>query len=160
MEVYVFRHGAAEDGAPGRADSTRELTAEGREKSAAVVRMARSGGADPSLILSSPYARAFQTAKIAAERFGYKGEIVQTKALAPDSSPERVWNELREYHDEAAILLASHEPLSSRLAAYLLGVPALQIEMKKSAMVRIDLEVFRAAPQGILRWMITPKLTA
>lgn len=122
------------------------------------MKMARGGGAEPSLILSSPYARALQTAKIAAERLGYNGEILQTRALVPDSSPELVWDELREHRAETAILLASHEPLSSRLVAYLLAAPALRIEMKKSAMVRIDVEVFRAAPQGILRWMITPKL--
>ena len=46
----------------------------------------------------------------------------------------------------------------SRLVGYLLNSPALQVEMKKSAMVRIDVEGFRAVPHGVLRWMITPRL--
>ena len=41
MELYLFRHGIAEDAPPGRADSTRALTPEGRERTAAVVKMAR-----------------------------------------------------------------------------------------------------------------------
>jgi hypothetical protein len=30
--------------------------------------------------------------------------------------------------------------------------------MKKSAMVRVDVDTVGPAPHGILRWMITPKL--
>ena len=64
---------------------------------------------------------------------------------------------MRDYRDETAILLAGHEPLLSSLASYLLASPALQLEMKKAAMVRIDIESLGAAPHGILRWIVTPK---
>jgi phosphohistidine phosphatase len=158
MELYIFRHGIAEMGRPGRADSERELTDEGRKKTAAVARTARHAGATPSLILASPYARALQTARIAAEEFEYEGHIVQTDALVPHHSPETVWKVLRDYREETAILLAGHEPLLSQLVAYLLATPALRIEMKKSAMARVDVDTVRPAPHGILRWMITPKL--
>jgi phosphohistidine phosphatase SixA len=57
-------------------------------------------------------------------------------------------------------LLAGHEPLLSQLTAFLLSTPALQLEMKKSTMVRIDVEGFRPAPHGVLRWMITPALAS
>jgi hypothetical protein len=30
--------------------------------------------------------------------------------------------------------------------------------MKKAALVRIDVESLRAAPHGILRWMIVPRM--
>jgi phosphohistidine phosphatase len=158
MELYLFRHGIAEVGNPGRADSERELTEDGRKKTAAVVKTAARAGAMPSLILSSPYARALQTARIAADEFGYKGHVVQIEALIPHHSPETVWKELREYRDEGAILLAGHEPLLGNLVAYLLATPALRIEMKKSAMVRVDVDGARPTPHGVLRWMITPKL--
>ncbi len=158
MELYIFRHGIAEIGQPGRADSERELTGDGRKKTAAVVKTAVRAGVSPSLIISSPYARALQTARIAAEEFGYKGNIVQIEALVPHHSPETVWKELRDYRDETSILLAGHEPLLGSLVAYLLAAPALRIEMKKSAMVRVDVDTVRPTPHGILRWMITPKL--
>src|SRR5262249_1561358 len=107
--------GIAEDGKPGRPDSERALTGEGRQKAADVVRSARRAGVSPSLIVSSPYKRAVETAEIAVEGFGYKGELVQTAALVPHGSPEAVWSELREYRDETAVLLAGHEPLLSHL---------------------------------------------
>jgi hypothetical protein len=42
--------------------------------------------------------------------------------------------------------------------AYLLNAPSLRVEMKKAALVRIDLESLRAAPHGVLRWMLLPKM--
>ena len=158
MELYLFRHGIAEEAAPGQSDAKRALTDEGRKKTAEVVAAARRAGVEPSLIVSSPYVRAVETAQIAVEGFGYKGEIILTETLVPFGSPDKVWAELRDYSGEAAILLAGHEPLLSYLAAYLLASPALQIDMKKAALVRIDVESLGAAPHGILRWMITPKL--
>jgi phosphohistidine phosphatase SixA len=101
-----------------------------------------------------------QTAVVAAEELAYKGEILQTKALVPDGQPEGVWNEIRNHREETAILLAGHEPLLSQLTAYLLSTPSLQVEMKKSAMVRIDVDGMRGAPHGVLRWMITPALAS
>ena len=65
---------------------------------------------------------------------------------------------IRDLHDETAVILAGHEPLMGYLAAYLLNAPSLQVDMKKSAMVRIDLATLGAAPRGVLRWMIVPKL--
>ena len=44
MELYLFRHGIAEDAPPGRSDASRALTAEGRQRTAAVAKMARHAG--------------------------------------------------------------------------------------------------------------------
>jgi hypothetical protein len=33
------------------------------------------------------------------------------------------------------------------------------VEFKKAALVRIDLHGFGAEPQGVLQWMLTPKLS-
>jgi len=158
MELYLFRHGIAEDAPPGRADATRALTAEGRERTAAVAKMARHAGVQPSLIASSPYVRAVQTAEVAAKEFGYSGDLLKLPSLVPHGSPEAVWSDIRDLKDEGAVLMAGHEPLLSNLTAYLLNAPGLKVDMKKSAMLRIDLENLGAAPRGVLRWMIVPKL--
>jgi phosphohistidine phosphatase len=150
MQIYLLRHGIAEDTRP---DADRALTAEGREKLARVLRRA---GIAPSLILSSPYRRALETAGVAAEIAGYKGEIVRTRALLPEASPYAAWDEIRAHKAESAILLATHQPLAGALAAFLLGYPGLEIEMKKAAVVRVDCERFGAQPRGVLKWMLTP----
>ena len=159
MEIYLLRHGIAEDAGPGQPDSERELTSEGREKLKRVLRRARGADVAPSLILSSPLRRAVQTAAVATEALDYQGKVVETRALIPDAPPHEAWEELRARHDERAVLLASHEPLMSTLAAFLLGSPALQVDMKKAALLRIDCDRFGREPRGVLKWMITPALS-
>jgi phosphohistidine phosphatase len=158
MEIYILRHGIAEDGQAGQPDSERALTSDGRKKLRSVLRTAASAGVAPSLILTSPYKRALQTAQMAAEILDYKGELLRTKALEPTAAPKAVWEEIRVHKDEAQILLAGHEPLFSRLTAYLLGAPDLQVDFKKGAIACIELDRFPAEPHGALRWMLTPKL--
>ena len=157
MEIYLFRHGIAEDAKAGHPDSSRALTDEGKKKTAEVVKAARRAGVAPSLIISSPYVRAVETAEIAAEGFGYKNDILRTETLVPHGLPENVWSELRDYRDAEAVLLAGHEPLMGHLAAYLLASPVLRIDVKKAAMIRIDVPALGRTPHGTLRWLITPK---
>jgi phosphohistidine phosphatase len=159
MQIYLLRHGIAEDAPPGRPDSGRALTSEGREKLRHVLKRARAANVSPSLILSSPYVRAVETAAVAVEVLGYSGKVVRTQALAPEASPADTWEEIRSRTGERAILLASHEPLMSSLAAFLLASPALQVDMKKAALVRIDCDRLGPEPGGVLKWMLTPAVS-
>ena len=127
MHIYLLRHGIAEDAPPGRPDAERALTSEGREKLRRVLQRARAADVTPSLILSSPYRRAVETADVAVEVLNYAGKVVKTRALLPEASPFDTWEEIRKRSDERAILLASHEPLMSSLVAFLLASPALVV---------------------------------
>lgn len=158
MEIYLLRHGIAEDRAVG-GDAARALTDEGRKKLRKVLETAAKADVQPSLILCSPLKRAIQTAEIAAETLGYKKKIVQIQALEPESSPQALWQEIRGRPDEKAVLAAGHEPMLSAAAAFLLGTPTLQVDMKKAALVSIAIDRFTPNPQGVLRWMLIPRLT-
>ncbi|MBV9745114.1 MAG: phosphohistidine phosphatase SixA [Acidobacteriia bacterium] len=158
MELYLFRHGIAENGRPGLKDADRALTAEGKDKLKRVLVRARGAGVEPGVILSSPYRRALETAQIAAESLGYRGKIVQTPALTPDASPHQVWEEIRARRTERSILLASHEPLMSAAVAFLLGSPAIAVEMKKAGLARIDCDQFGPEPKAVLKWLLTPAI--
>ena len=115
MQIYLFRHGIAEDGKPGRPDSERALTDEGRAKLRRVLKRARTADVTPSLILSSPFRRAVETAEVAVEVFRYEGEIVRSRAFVPEASPKLAWEEIRAHSKEESVLIASHEPLMSSL---------------------------------------------
>ena len=160
MKIYILRHGIAEDGHAGQPDSERALTAEGKKKLRSVLGVAKAAGVAPSLILTSPYRRAIQTAQLAAEVLNYEGELLQTRTLEPGSNPQTVWDEIRTHKDEAAILLAGHEPLFSKLAAFLLNCPSLQIDFKKGAILLVEMDHFTAEPNGVLKWMLTSKLAS
>lgn len=159
MEIYLLRHGIAEDHSATGRDSDRRLTDEGRAKLRRVLERAHQAGVLPSLILSSPLRRALETAEIAARELGYDGKLVRTSALTPESSPQQVWDALREHRDESAILLAGHEPLFSATVAYLLGSTHAMVHFRKGALVRIDVSSTGSAPAGVLEWMLTAKLT-
>lgn len=158
MQIYLLRHGIAEDPAPGQRDSERPLTPEGRKRLQSALKRAFDSGVAPTLILTSPYQRAVQTAQIAVKAMHFTGDVLQTQALTPDADPAAAWEELRLHRDHAQILCASHEPLCGRLSAYLLGAPSLEIDFKKGALMRIDVMSAGPRPRGVLKWMLAPKL--
>ena len=160
MQIYLLRHGIAEDAADGQSDSERALIPEGRKKLRNVLRAAHVAGVAPALILTSPLKRAVQTAQLASEILEYKGDLLRTKALEPGAHPRMVWEEIRVHKDQPAVLLAGHEPLFSSLTAFLLGCPDLQVEFKKGALACVSIDRFGAEPHGALNWMITPKLAS
>ena len=158
MQLYLLRHGIAENGRPGARDADRTLTAEGKKKLKEVLRTAARAGVSPDCILTSPYVRAVETAEIAIEVLGYRSKLFRSNALVPESDPRDLWQEIRVYKGADQVLVSSHEPLLSRSVAYLLSSPSLVVDMKKGGLVRIDLEGFGAEPNGLLKWYLVPKL--
>ena len=159
MEIYLLRHGIAEDLKAGQKDADRALTDDGKRKLRVVARRARLAGVKPTLVVTSPYRRAVETAEIVAAELKYKGQLLRTKALVPDSSPEAVWEEVRTHKQETQLLLAGHEPLFSALAAYLLNAPSLVVDFKKGALMRVDMELLSPHPRGVLKWMLAAKIS-
>jgi len=64
MELYLIRHGIAEERSPDVEDEKRELTAKGRDKTQKVAQRLYELGLRFELILTSPLVRARQTAEI------------------------------------------------------------------------------------------------
>lgn len=160
MEIFLLRHGIAEDGKPGGRDADRALTAEGKRKLREVLEAARDGGADPRVVLSSPYRRAIESARIAAEIFGYKDSIIESSAFTPMAGVGEAWDEIRIHKDAPSVLVASHEPLTGLLIGHLCGTPNLTVDVKKGSITRIDVAGLGPHPRGILKWILTPRLAS
>jgi phosphohistidine phosphatase len=158
MQVYLLRHGIAEENRSGKSDADRELTAEGRRKLRETLRVVAEADTHPSLILTSPLLRAVQTAEIAKSVLHSRTNPLETKALLPGTNPEQVWDEIRVHKDEPELMLVGHDPLFTNLAGYLLGFPGLHIDFKKGAILRVDFESFAPKPRGLLRWFLVAKL--
>lgn len=158
MQIYLLRHGIAEDAPAGMPDAERALTAEGKRKLRGVLRRALEAGVAPPLILTSPYQRALETAEMAQAVLAPQAMVARTRALTPGADPAEAWEEIRLHGNFTQVLCSSHEPLCGRLAALLLRSPALEIDFKKGAMVRVDVANVGPAPRGVLKWMLAPKL--
>lgn len=160
MELYLLRHGIADDDAPGGRDADRALTAEGKKKLRDLLKVAANADLRPSLILSSPYKRAIETAAIAAKTLAYTGEVFETQAIVPHANTHELWEEVRMHKSESSLLLVSHEPLLSSAAAFLLNASGLRIDFKKGSLLRIDIDGFSSQPSAVLKWYLTPRLVA
>lgn len=158
MEIYLLRHGIAEDQRPGMKDPERALTAEGKKKLREVLQVAKTAGVKPRTILTSPFRRALETAEIAADVFDYKDDLVLSTHLTPMSDVRDTWVDIKTHKGAAQLLLASHEPLTGLLTGFLLGAPSLAVDVKKGALIRVDVQSFGLNPRGVLKWMLTPKL--
>ena len=157
MQIYVFRHGIAEDAEIGQSESERRLTPKGIAKLRKVLERAREAGVAPDEILTSPYARAIETAAVATEILEGPQRYIETEALTPMNSPEYVWQEVRNYRDSEALMLVGHNPLLSNLVCFLTGAPAYGIDLKKGAIACIDVPAPGPRPQGTLLWLLTAK---
>ncbi|MBW4674664.1 MAG: phosphohistidine phosphatase SixA [Desmonostoc geniculatum HA4340-LM1] len=142
MELYLIRHGIAEDKDLGIKDEERSLTKEGRQKTEKVAQQLVKLGLNFDLILTSPLVRARQTADILiAAKLSPKLE--ESSHLAPNgeiSSWLVDWLEPRNYSQNTQLALVGHEPGLSNWAEILLwGEAKASLVLKKAGMIGIKL---------------------
>jgi phosphohistidine phosphatase len=131
------------------------LTDKGRRDVRRVAEHLRKTKTKVDLVLTSPYVRARQTAEIAAQIL--RVEIAESRHLTPSADPQKLWLELAQYAGKT-VMLAGHEPNMSALVHFLLGAE-FTIDFKKGGVVRIETDDPPAEPKGILKWMLTPRLS-
>ncbi|HLH44725.1 MAG TPA: phosphohistidine phosphatase SixA [Bryobacteraceae bacterium] len=156
MNIYILRHGIAEDRDWGKSDALRQLTKQGKRELRAVLQRARAAGVGPDTILTSPLTRALETARIAAEELNCQ-RLVEAKELMPEVAPPQLWKEIRAQNRVKNLMLVGHEPQLSRLAGFLLEAP-LSVDLKKGALLKIAVQDVNGPPRGVLKWLLTPKL--
>lgn len=157
VSLLLLRHAIADDSSP---DSARELTPEGIRKLANVLDLLASIAPDISLILSSPYKRAYQTAKILKDSLKLSKVPHETiDTIFPESAPQECLVDLRRHGNQKCIALVGHEPHLGTLASYLLGGKADSVvEFKKSGAALLSLSHEFIPGNATLHWLITPKI--
>ena len=161
MKLYVIRHGAACDRASfarsRRPDSERPLTPDGRDKMRASARGLRVLVKSFDRILTSPYARASETADIVARVFeGPQPEPLE--ALTPGGRSDDVLATLR-HGDAQSIAMVGHEPdLSMLIAWFVTGSSTPFCELKKGGVCLLEWDRTPAAGEAKLQWISSPKL--
>ncbi len=164
MILYIVRHAIAEqrDSTSGeQQDSQRPLTDEGRKKFRQIVRGLRDMGTRMDLILTSPYLRALDTARLLQKRLELDPEkLVTTEDLSPLGNPDHLIQQVgRQYASLASIALVGHEPGLSRLIAVLLsGDPTLPINLKKGGVCCLTVERLEYGRCATLEWLLTPAM--
>jgi phosphohistidine phosphatase len=158
MDLYILRHGIAEDVSESGLDRDRVLTKEGIEKTKAAGKALRKLEVQFDAIFTSPYARARRTAEIVAEELELSSVLHLVDALGAASSAEAVLTELQKIiRKHACILVVGHEPILSSLISLLLsGSASLSIALKKGGLCKLNC-VRPEAGAARLDWLLTAK---
>jgi len=157
-ELYLIRHGIAEDRGEAWPDDTmRPLTDEGISSLRRSARSLARLGVTFDVVLTSPLVRARQTAEVVAAAFDPRPTVATAESLAPGGGYQAMLDDLAKHSRRSRIALVGHEPGIGQLAARLAGVRQ-PIEFKKGAVARIDVDVLPPDGPGSLRWFVTPKI--
>jgi phosphohistidine phosphatase len=162
MNLYIVRHAIAEqrDGHSSEdEDSQRPLTDAGRKKFRQIARGLGRLGTQVDLILTSPYLRAADTARILQEKLDLeKDKLVIMDDLSPVGDPDRLIKNIGDqYGSTENIALVGHEPGLSRLISVLLsGDPTLPITMKKGGICCLSVETLEYGRCATLEWLLAP----
>jgi len=155
MNVFLLRHGACEKEAPG-GDAERRLTPEGRKAIENSVPGMKSLIGQVDYILTSPFARAVETADIVADAFKCRGFVEEMPELADRGSEEALDVMLNKLVGKENIVVVGHMPHLGEVAQYFLGIESeTTVELKKGGMARIYIKGFPGPGEGKLHWVMT-----
>ena len=118
MDLFFLRHGEAQRRAA--SDAERSLTPAGEEAVQGVIQSRLAELAGIELIVTSPYRRALQTAKIAAQVLGFDRQLLLTEQLEPGGEPQALLRFIDSL-DAESVLLVTHQPLVGNVLSLLSG---------------------------------------
>lgn len=161
MELLVIRHGVAENRedfeATGLDDSLRPLTKEGRWKMERVAKGLRLLLPSLSLIATSPFTRARQTARIVADAYG-EAELECLDALTPDGKPRAFMAWLVERGSDDRVAVVGHEPHLGSLISWLLTGEAVEgrFALRKGGSCLLQFDQQPRMGRARLIWSLPP----
>ncbi|WP_162924367.1 SixA phosphatase family protein [Rubrobacter indicoceani] len=163
MDLYLIRHAIAHARDPDRwpEDSNRPLSSLGKSRFERVAAEVSSFVTPPHRLLTSSFARAWQTAQILHEIAGWP--VPESfPPLAADVSPEETAKALAGLSggEEQRLALVGHRPNLHELASHLLtGKPdGMNIKIKKGGVLYLSFDARSGPGSAELRWHTTPKM--
>jgi phosphohistidine phosphatase SixA len=137
--LLFIRHGIAEDGRLGQADSERGLTEEGWHKTREAMAGLIAKGYVPDRAISSPYRRALETMACLKEAAGNGFPVGYSELFTPDGDAEESEAWLRRLMigagEDECIAFTSHQPFLGDLIARL---TSRHVEVKKASCTVIE----------------------
>ena len=131
IDLYILRHGIAQERSLEITDSIRSLTNEGHLKATRVVRKLKALGFQADQIFTRPYTRALETAEIALKQ-GLGKKLKITKSLEPLGDPFSIFEILSNRN-----LFVGHEPALSYLITTLIQSQSNAIFLKKAGFAHL-----------------------
>jgi phosphohistidine phosphatase len=157
MHLLIVRHAiAVPHGTPGVDDHERPLTAEGRAKFRGVARGIAGLVRRPDALLTSPLARARQTADLLARAWkNIEPEAEEALASGDFAGLEA---RLARYRPEQLVAVVGHEPHLSGLLAHLMDARSPErFAFRKGGCAMVELRG-ALSEGGLLHWFARPRM--
>lgn len=159
MKLYIVRHAEAEEQENPAKDAARQLTARGRERMRAAAAGMRRLHLTFEAILTSPLARAAETAAIIAEAYDNKPSPKKFPSLETGIAPAQALTALAPFAHHQHLMIVGHEPQLSGLLSLLLSGSAelIHCDFKKGACAAVEVPDRFERGAGTLLCMLTAR---
>ena len=119
-KIYLVRHGKAETPIPEKPDFERIMTERGESDMQLMSKTMKKLGITPSVIISSPALRAYQTARIASKELGYPIKKIRTRTSLYDQF-DSAYNDILTTLDDSfdSVMMVGHNPSITEYAWFL-----------------------------------------
>jgi phosphohistidine phosphatase len=157
MKCVLFRHGIAveRDGWDGE-EALRPLTAKGVRRTRDAAEGLGCLNVSPTHIITSPFIRALDTAKILREVGRERRDLQLRDELLPEANPEKLCQLLAGLPEEAFVVCVGHEPhLGETAGVMIFGKPVAGLSLKKAGACLIEFEGTPKPGRGRLVWWLT-----
>lgn len=148
MDLILWRHAEAEDGAP---DSARKLTEKGRSQAAAVAKWLRKRLPENVRVIASPAQRCRQTAR------ALEGDFEEVPAVGVGASAAELLDAAGWPGARGAVVVVGHQPTLGRVAALLLAGKEADWSVRKGAAWWFSLRTRGGGREVTLRAVIAPE---
>jgi phosphohistidine phosphatase len=156
VQLIFFRHGPAGSKSAWQGpDAERPLTDDGRAVVAQAAGLLARWGTSVDVVLTSPLARARQTAEIAAAALGCADRLADDKRLGHGLDRKQLSAIVAEHAGAQVLMLVGHEPDLSTTIAQITGGAVV---VKKAGVARVDLDP--QTMRGTLVWLLPPRVFA
>jgi phosphohistidine phosphatase len=141
-KLILVRHGKSLYDEYIRTDSERHLAGRGYKEAEDAALHCKKQEVHPGLLVSSPAIRAFSTAMVFANEFGYPGDQILLKSAIYEAAVTQLLYVIRELDDrKETVILFGHNPGLTDLVNYLCG-PVLY-HLPTSGVAALNLQINR-----------------
>jgi phosphohistidine phosphatase len=155
MNVYLIRHGEAEQTSEYKPHEERELTIEGIEILKNSAQIWKNYSTNFEMILSSPLKRAMQTAEIIKETFEVKAHVMQEISLLNGGQTEDLLN-LAGSLDLNNLAMIGHQPDIGIHISKMIGTMEINFRIPPAAIAKISFNSNPGIGRGKLEFLIPP----
>ncbi|MBY0453344.1 MAG: histidine phosphatase family protein [Burkholderiaceae bacterium] len=127
MDLILWRHAEAHEGAEDFDDLQRVLTPRGEKQAARMAAWLRRHLPDGLRVLASPALRTEQTVQALDRKYKLRAELL------PNGTPQELLELAQWPHAKGAVLVVGHQPVLGQVAAQLLGMQAGECAIRKGS---------------------------